>query len=132
MGGEFGWDDSEIPSLKDINIQIPRGKLIAVVGPVGSGKSTLLSAIMEQVTLIKGSVSVYGSLGFVPQQAWIQNMSVRDNILFGKDYDEERYKYTIQVCALEPDLKQLLAGDQVSLYYSIISEINVTYSFLII
>lgn len=49
----------------------------------------------------------------MPQQAWIQNMTLHDNVLFGSPYNEEKYKQTIYACALEPDLKQLLAGDQV-------------------
>lgn len=111
--GDFNWDLSDTPTLRNINLQVPRGSLVAVVGPVGSGKSTLLAAIMEQITRVKGSVSVYGGLAYVPQQAWIQNLTLRDNVLFGCPFDEEKYKRTIQVCALEPDLKQLLAGDQV-------------------
>ena len=53
-----------------------------------------------------------GSVAYVPQQAWIQNATVRDNILFGKAYNERLYKSTLKACALETDLEILPAGDQ--------------------
>lgn len=52
-----------------------------------------------------------GHIGYVSQQAWIQNMTLRDNILFGLEYDEERYLHIIEACALRPDLDLLPAGD---------------------
>jgi len=52
-----------------------------------------------------------GSVAYVAQQAWIQNLSLRDNILFGAPYDEERYHTVIEACALQPDLDILPAGD---------------------
>ena len=55
--------------------------------------------------------TLQGSKAFVPQQAWIQNLSLRDNILFGSCMDETRYKRIIKACALEEDLKTLPAGD---------------------
>ncbi len=53
-----------------------------------------------------------GSVAYVPQQAWIQNATVKDNILFGKAYNERLYKTTIKACALETDLEILPAGDE--------------------
>ncbi len=64
-------------------------KTILVVGKVGSGKSSLISGILgEMYKLNNGKISVNGSMAYVPQQAWILNASVQDNILFGKDFDE--------------------------------------------
>ena len=51
-------------------------------------------------------------MAFVPQQAWIQNLTVRENILFGRPYDRDFYRKVIEACALSPDLKQLPAGDK--------------------
>ena len=50
-------------------------------------------------------------MAYVPQQAWIQNASVKDNILFGQPLYEGMYSQTIHACALEPDLDILPAGD---------------------
>lgn len=54
---------------------------------------------------------VQGSIAYVPQQAWLQNATLKDNILFGKDYDVKRYTRTVKACALEQDLDMLPAGD---------------------
>ncbi len=55
--------------------------------------------------------SLKGSVAYVPQSAWIQNATVRDNILFGRPYDEQRYNQVLESCALLPDLEILGAGD---------------------
>ncbi len=74
---------------------------------------------------MKGNVVQRGGLAYVSQQAWIQNMTLRDNILFGNPYDEAKYNEVIRVCALIPDLKQLSAGDQVCLpSYSYLSSLS--------
>ena len=52
-----------------------------------------------------------GSLAYVPQQAWIQNLTVRENILFGKDYNDARYQEVIKACSLTADLESFAAGD---------------------
>jgi ABC-type bacteriocin/lantibiotic exporter with double-glycine peptidase domain len=55
---------------------------------------------------------VLGSIGYVPQEAWLLNMTLRDNIIFGSPYDEKRYNETIRVCALKRDLTLMAHGDQ--------------------
>jgi ABC-type multidrug transport system fused ATPase/permease subunit len=60
----------------------------------------------------EGIINVHGSLSYVPQQAWIQNATIKDNILFGRDYDHCLYNTCIDSCALTADLKILPAGDQ--------------------
>ncbi|KAF0367633.1 ABC transporter [Gigaspora margarita] len=97
--------------LRNINVLIPHGKLIAVVGSVGSGKSSLLSALVGEMKRIKGEVLFGGNVGYCPQTAWIQNATLRDNITFGLPYNEEKYRQVIKDCCLEPDLKVLPAGD---------------------
>ncbi|KAF8977551.1 hypothetical protein BGZ46_007309 [Entomortierella lignicola] len=101
------------PTLSDINLRIPEGNLIAIVGRVGQGKSSLLSSIMgEMYKNPKSTVTVYGDLAYVPQQAWIINATVRDNILFGKPFDQAKYDHIIYASGLQPDLAMLVAGDQ--------------------
>ena len=53
-----------------------------------------------------------GSVAYVPQQAWIQNATLRNNILFGKSFKECKYNKVIEACALKPDLEILSGGDQ--------------------
>ncbi|KAF8930951.1 hypothetical protein BGZ47_000301 [Haplosporangium gracile] len=108
-------DDCSSPSarvyLKDINLRIARGSLIAVVGPVGSGKSSLLQAIVGNMPKRAGQVIRGASTSYASQTPWIQNSSIRDNILFDTDYDEERYWRIIRACCLEQDLDSFPAGD---------------------
>lgn len=101
-----------ISALQDINLTIPKGSLTAVVGRVGQGKSSLLSALIGEMYKRQGSVHVIGSVAFVSQQAWIQNGTVMDNILFGLPLDQERYDSVIQASCLQQDLEILAAGDQ--------------------
>lgn len=61
---------------------------------------------------LSGSIDVVGSIAYAPQQPWIQNLSLMDNILFGTPFDPERYKTILDACALMPDLATLPAGDQ--------------------
>uniref|UniRef100_A0A8B9TSQ4 Multidrug resistance-associated protein 1 n=1 Tax=Anas platyrhynchos TaxID=8839 RepID=A0A8B9TSQ4_ANAPL len=96
----------------DVTLDIKPGSLVAVVGAVGSGKSSLVSAMLGEMENIKGHINIQGSLAYVPQQAWIQNATLKDNILFGSELDEARYQQVIKACALLPDLELLPAGDQ--------------------
>ncbi|KAJ4459381.1 Multidrug resistance-associated protein [Paratrimastix pyriformis] len=102
-------------TLRGISFDVPRGSLTMVVGPVGSGKSSLAAALIGEITRVTGEVVVGGTLSYCAQQAWIANGTVRENILFGLPYDEERYRRAVEVCALEPDLKIMAAGDQTAL-----------------
>ncbi|XP_022801988.1 multidrug resistance-associated protein 1-like isoform X2 [Stylophora pistillata] len=110
--GAFCWDrNDEVPVLRNINLSIPTGSLVAVVGPVGCGKSTLLSALLGETDKRDGKVFVQGTTAYVPQQAWIQNATLQENVLFGNPRDSVRYKQVISACALEPDIQVLPAED---------------------
>ena len=100
------------PTLSNITLRIADGSLTAIVGRIGQGKSSLLSAIMGELYKRQGTITVYGNIAYVPQQAWIINATVRDNILFGKPFDQERYDRIIYASGLTPDLEMLTAGDQ--------------------
>ncbi|XP_078519309.1 multidrug resistance-associated protein 1-like isoform X1 [Lissotriton helveticus] len=108
----FSWSRSDPPSLKEINVTIPEGSLIAVVGQVGCGKSSLLSALLGEMEKMNGFVAVKGSVAYVPQQAWILNATLKDNIVFGRDLSEGLYKRVVDACALRPDLEILPSGDR--------------------
>ncbi|KAJ3043701.1 hypothetical protein HDV00_004474 [Rhizophlyctis rosea] len=98
-------------SLRNINLHIPHGSLTAVVGAVGSGKSSLLSALVGEMKRKSGHIAFGGTMGYAPQQAWIQNASLRENVTFGREWDEERYWNAIRCAALERDLEVLESGD---------------------
>ncbi|KAI1317459.1 hypothetical protein EDD11_008396 [Mortierella claussenii] len=104
--------DSMGPILHDIHLQIKHGSLTAVVGRVGEGKSSLVGALLGEMYKYSGTVRSYGSVAYVSQSAWILNDSVRNNILFGRPYRKEMYLNTIRACALVPDFKVLVKGDQ--------------------
>ncbi|XP_053393096.1 multidrug resistance-associated protein 1-like isoform X2 [Mercenaria mercenaria] len=110
--GCFAWDSAAGTTLKNINLEVEEGSLIAVVGTVGTGKSSLLQAVLGEMEKVKGEVTVKGSIAYVSQQAWIQNATLQDNILFGKSADVTRYRGVIEACALQPDLEIMPAGDQ--------------------
>ncbi|NXX99006.1 MRP2 protein, partial [Centropus bengalensis] len=108
----FAWEQDGNAAIRDVTLDIAPGSLVAVVGAVGSGKSSLVSAMLGEMEHIKGHINIQGSLAYVPQQAWIQNATLKDNILFGSKLDEARYQQVIKACALLPDLELLPAGDK--------------------
>ncbi|KAK3096260.1 hypothetical protein FSP39_025059 [Pinctada imbricata] len=101
-----------IPALMDITFNLGKGKLVGVCGSVGSGKSSLISAILGRMVHRDGKIAVKGSIAYVSQQAWIMNATVRDNILFGLMYEEEKYKKVVEACCLKEDFEALIAGDE--------------------
>ncbi|KAF9349026.1 hypothetical protein BGX26_012627 [Mortierella sp. AD094] len=102
------------PTLSNINLKVQYASLTAVMGRVGQGKSSLLSAIIGDMYKFAdgGYVQVSGTIAYVAQEAWIMNCSVKDNILFGKPFDQDRYQRVLQACSLSQDLEMLPAGDQ--------------------
>lgn len=119
--------------LKNINLTFPNKELSLVCGPTGSGKSLLLGSIFGEADLVCGAISVPmppftvyhtpdnaispdnwiipSSIAFVAQSPWIENGTLRDNIIFGCPFSAERYKKILDVCALTDDLHILIDGD---------------------
>lgn len=113
--GYFAWESkAEKPTLSDVNIDIPVGSLVAIVGTTGEGKTSLVSAMLGELPPIPDtstSVILRGSVAYVPQISWIFNATVRDNILFGSRFEQSRYEKAIEVTALQHDLEILPGGD---------------------
>ncbi|XP_065205465.1 multidrug resistance-associated protein 1-like [Planococcus citri] len=110
--GTFSWVGNEpLPTLRDINVKINQGALVAVVGPVGSGKSSLLSAFLGEMYKLSGVVNTIGTVAYVPQEAWILNTTVKDNITFGEAVKGRYYDRVLEACALKPDLETFPGGD---------------------
>jgi ATP-binding cassette, subfamily C (CFTR/MRP), member 1 len=120
--GEEADVGKDIETLRNISITINKGELVAVVGKVGCGKSSFLLAILGEMEPMNGSV-VYipklkediddsNFLSYCSQTPWVVNDTLRGNILFGREFDEERYDEVIERCALVEDLAILPAGDK--------------------
>ncbi|KAJ2654179.1 hypothetical protein IWW48_006274 [Coemansia sp. RSA 1200] len=134
---------NEMPpfSLKNIDIQFPIGGFSIIGGPTGSGKSSLLSALIGEMTLVRGNIMVptidsrvsaaaadgskykdvidisneglvLHDIAYVGQDTWLRNATFRENILFGEEYEKERYEEVLRVCALKSDLRIFPAGDE--------------------
>jgi ABC-type multidrug transport system fused ATPase/permease subunit len=89
-------EEREPFKLQDLNFDVKRNELVAVIGSVGSGKSSLLSALAGDMRKTEGRVTFGASRAFCPQYAWIQNTTLKNNIVFGKDMDKKWYNEVIQ------------------------------------
>ncbi|RDW56946.1 hypothetical protein BP5796_13013 [Coleophoma crateriformis] len=120
-------------TLRNLNLDFPNHALSVISGPTGSGKSLLLAAILGEVDVLTGYVQVPTppeyeerfdskataanwilptSMAFVSQTPWIENASIKSNILFGLPFDQARYSKVIAACALTHDLAILEDGDE--------------------
>ncbi|KAF2073017.1 hypothetical protein CYY_005663 [Polysphondylium violaceum] len=97
--------------LQNVNFTAPNGKLTVICGQVGCGKTSLISALIGEIYRVNGTVSTPKSISFTSQQAFLVSATLRENILFGKPYDKERYAKVIYACSLNTDLLQLPAKD---------------------
>ncbi|XP_051129037.1 ABC transporter C family member 12-like isoform X2 [Andrographis paniculata] len=111
--GYFSWDPQAArPTLSNINLDIPVGSLVAIVGSTGEGKTSLVSAMLGELPpLGNATATIRGSVAYVPQISWIFNATVRENILFGSTFEPEKYWKTVDVTALHHDLGLLPGRD---------------------
>ena len=113
---DYRWSKDTAPVVRLARpIRVKAGEMVAVIGKTGSGKSSLLSvALGETMAPVSTSAApplIRGTQAYVSQQAWIYNATVRENILFGKKYDEKRYNNAVRVSALGRDFGMMEAGD---------------------
>ncbi|KAL3421021.1 ABC bile acid [Phlyctema vagabunda] len=124
-------NDDSLFTMRNLNLDFPDGELSVICGKTGSGKGLLLAAILGEADVIAGKVLVPDSnshgaqfneanlhswiipstIAYVAQIPWIENATIKENILFGAPFDEDRFRKTIHACALLPDLKILPDGD---------------------
>ena len=100
--------------VSTFDFSLKRGEVLAVCGPVGSGKSTLLNGILGEARSVGGPGTgshTTGNVSYAPQAPFVLNMSLRDNVLFGRRYDPMWYEKVLDACCLLPDLEQLDGGD---------------------
>ena len=102
------------PLISDISFSIKKGEFVAILGQTGSGKSCLINSIMNNFTLLsnKNSVIVNGTVSYDPQQAWVMNDTIKNNILFFNEMDIEKYNKVIKVCQLLTDLETFPKKDE--------------------
>jgi len=97
--------------LRKLDMHIPAGKLVGVIGSIGSYKSSLLAALLGEMTQINGGAAVHGRLSYASQSPWLMAASVRDNIVFGRPYDHARYLRTLRACQLVTDIQNMPQKD---------------------
>ncbi|PPQ73485.1 hypothetical protein CVT26_010187 [Gymnopilus dilepis] len=124
----FAWsndveDGTQTPSARTFRLRIDgkltfkKGCINLIVGPTGSGKTSILMALLGEMHFIPTAIDSWYNLprsrgvAYAAQESWVQNETIRDNILFGSPYDEERYQKVIYQCALKRDLELFEAGD---------------------
>ncbi|XP_059610916.1 ATP-binding cassette sub-family C member 4-like [Phlebotomus argentipes] len=97
--------------LSSVELEVKEDRMCAVIGPVGSGKTTLLQTIIGELEIDEGTMEVNGRVSYAAQEPWLFEGSIRRNILFVEEYDEQRYHEVIKVCALQRDLDMFPHGD---------------------
>lgn len=107
----FAWPGTPKPVLRDVSLSFPEG-LSVICGEVAAGKTALLQGLLGELDMLEGHLSVPREpIGYCSQTPWLQSMSIRENILFSANYEDERYRAVLDACALTPDLLEFTAGD---------------------
>ncbi|OAY65185.1 ABC transporter C family member 13 [Ananas comosus] len=111
----FSWSSrnevGQSADISGISLGISKGLLVAIIGEVGSGKSSLINSVLGEMNLTYGFVRSHGSIAYVPQVPWILSGSLRDNVLFGKEFDRVRYGEVLEACTLDVDISKMIGGD---------------------
>ena len=102
---------SELPALDNVSLKATHGQLLGITGPVGSGKTSLLMTILGEIPISSGKISCIGKIAFVSQTPWVYSGTVRDNIVFGNEFYEQKYRKVIEVCDLEKDIASFTKRD---------------------
>jgi ABC-type multidrug transport system fused ATPase/permease subunit len=128
-GIEPAGEPNSLFTLRNINISVPRGKLVAVVGSFASGKSSLLQGLAGEMHRVSGRVSFSSQAVYCPQVPWLRKGTLvskvesiigkdldrvrqqRDNIVFGKPFDAKRYQQVLKDVCLASDIRDLSNGD---------------------
>lgn len=103
-------DNLKSVQLKNLTLEVKEEELVAVVGTVGCGKSTLLAGLMHELKVPNGKVRTRGTKAYVEQEPFVMSGTVKENILFGRDFNQARFDEVVEACCLTHDLKVLPKG----------------------
>lgn len=102
--------------LRDLNFRIKKGEMVAVIGGIGAGKSSLMYSLLGEmkfpVNENRPRVTINGSMSLVTQKPWIVNDTVRNNIIFGKEYNRKKYQDVVHYACLKRDFELFTHGDK--------------------
>ncbi|XP_033642849.1 multidrug resistance-associated protein 4-like [Asterias rubens] len=123
-GMSGSWDNNLTnPALTNVTFDVGQDELLAVIGPVGSGKSTLLMALLKELPTISGDININGRISYASQEPWVFSGTIRQNITFGKEFNQRKFDKILNVCSLDKDIKSFSNGD-----LTIVGERGVTLS----
>ncbi|KAK6759548.1 hypothetical protein RB195_021245 [Necator americanus] len=106
-------EGEDVFAVRNLSFEAKPGDLVAVIGPVGAGKSSLLSSLLCEARYVSGKLSISGKIAYCSQDAWIFSGTIRDNILFDYEFDQEKYRKALEISALNNDIAQFPRGDAV-------------------
>nr|BAN21406.1 ATP-dependent bile acid permease [Riptortus pedestris] len=117
------WSNEGTQILSNISLEVNQRELVAIIGSVGSGKSSLLSTILKELIIHSGTLQVSGKVSYASQEPWLFPASIKENIIFGEEYNEGRFKKVVKACALDKDLDSFVYRER-----TIVGERGVTLS----
>jgi ABC-type multidrug transport system fused ATPase/permease subunit len=97
--------------LKDVDLKVDKGQMIMIIGPVGCGKSSILKSMMGLLHKKAGTLQKNGKISYIPQESFLINNTFRQNIVFGHEFDEAKYRKVIDIAQLQPDLDVIKGGE---------------------
>ncbi|KAG1657836.1 Multidrug resistance-associated protein 4 [Nymphon striatum] len=109
---DSSWGMSTRNVLNGISFQLNPGDYLSVIGEVGSGKTSLLKTILKEMNVNNGSLRVEGKVAYACQQSWIFSDTVKNNIIFGSEFNPKKYRKVIEACCLLKDIQDMKNGDE--------------------
>lgn len=105
----FSVDEKSI--INNINLEIKNQKIITISGKHASGKSTLLNILSKNIIPQSGTVDVFGKLSYIKKEGWFLDESIKDNIILGKKFDDDKYLIALRLSCLSNELSKFEGGD---------------------
>mgnify|MGYP001626686794 CR=1 FL=1 len=103
-------ESSNTSVLREINLELNMGDLLIVVGKIGTGKTSLLYSMMDETVKKSGTHNIRGKIAYVEQEPFIFSASIEENICFGLEFAECRFKKAVKAAQLEDDFEQFSNG----------------------